>query len=77
MRRVLDKPIPPGQLVLGRKVGECVRIQAGDVVGEVTIVEIRWQRDKEPMARVAFRFPKGVVIMRAELKTGGNDEAQD
>ena len=71
MRRICETPLPEGQLVLGRRVGERVTIQIGDVIGEVTVAQVQWHEGGQPKVRLSFRFPKDVVILRAEVKTRG------
>ncbi len=77
MRQTCETPLPEGQLVLGRKVGECVTIEADGVVGEVTVVEVRWQPGGEPLVRLAFRFPRTVRIMRSNARKVVKSEGQD
>lgn len=63
-RRAPAVAMPPGQLVLTRRVGEQLLIKLGEVEGTITVAEIR---TRSPGVRIALSFPRSVKIVRSEL----------
>ena len=71
-RRAPAVAMPPGQLVLTRRINEQIILTIGGVTGTITIADVKEKRDQTPPAvRVALHFPVEVEILRGELLERG------
>lgn len=71
-RRAPAVAMPPGQLVLTRRINEQIILTMGGVTGTITIADVREKREQTPPAvRIALHFPAEVEILRGELMQRG------
>jgi len=64
--------MPPGQLVLTRRINQQIILTIGGVTGTITIAGVREKREQtHSAARIALHFPAEVEILRGELLQRG------